>query len=233
MNHPLRSVVPMAVVAMMFAFASCTKKNPVDPGDTALRIPKAGSSYTFNSVSISGGTTVESGGITTVVMQSGLSYGGKSNVATMMTDFRNVDYYSYEGNGDVGYLFHLVFGGTTVDSMWIAFPIASRGSVAAPTYDRVYNGQHMLAGGRITYLGAAQLTVPAGTFQTQLLEFRTSTGSGTAGQEPTDLSTFVDTLWYAPGIGYHVRQSGVQTRTVGGRSTNYYSTSTLQQYTLQ
>lgn len=223
----------MAVAIVSCALASCSKTNPVSPNDIGLITPKAGSSYTFNSVSISGGTTVEKDGEMTVVMESGLSYGGRGNVVKMMTNFKDIDYFSYESNGDMDYLFHLTFSGTTVDSMWVTFPIGSRGSVASPAYDRVFNGQRMQSGGTITYLGAAQLTVPAGTFQTQMLEFRTTSGFGNAGEPPVEESRFVDTVWFAPAIGYHVKESGIQTRTTGGTSTNYYSMAMLQSYTLK
>ncbi|HVZ42050.1 MAG TPA: hypothetical protein VHI13_22415 [Candidatus Kapabacteria bacterium] len=227
--------VPAGLVIASIHLASCSTSNPAGPSENTGSAPAIGSHYTFHSITLIDYSSEFNSINEMVVTESGLKVEGEENVVKITSDSIFNTYYTFRNNGDIGFLYNVEFNGTIVDSIWVTYPTGGRSDAPALRYDRDINGKHVLVNGTIRYLGPQQLTVPAGTFRTEMVEFRAETYGGNAGATPLIESSNLDTLWFAPDIHLHVKKSGVDKLVIDGPGSTlvtYLATTTLQRYTL-
>ena len=86
----------------------------------------------------------------------------------------------------------------------------------------------------MSYIGSAQVTAAGETFATEMVRVESDMSMMIPGEGEAFGTARVDTIWYAPRIGYIVKQSGVQTnRTIGSDNQVFYNVATLKSYKLQ
>ena len=166
--------------------------------------PKVGSTFTFDSDSL------DSNGIPTIgyastpidsVIQTGMSYSGKSNVMQVYeTGFQGNSkdiYYNYESNGDIS----VNFPNAEPLPLWLNLPIHSTGATVQTLVDSMNGNVHIVEGDSVVNVGIFNTTVNGKVLPTvefKMTLFIQSTVAGVTSSSSV-LTTFYS---IAPSIGY-------------------------------
>jgi hypothetical protein len=214
-------------------FAAGCSSDPASPDSTSADVPKVGTSYTYQGVTYdSVGHVLQSREIISIIAETGVSYFGKSNLVKLVTDGRP-SYMGYESTDDLAQLFYHSSNGVVLDSAWVVYPFASRGSTPYPAWNGDAMGAASSLTGSIDYVGTQQLTIGSETFDTRMVRIESDLTTGVAGSDPVLRNFRIDTIWYAPSIRYIVKQSGVQSITSPISVDRYINVVTLKSYNLQ
>ncbi len=188
---------PFLFAALVFAASlSACNSNSTSPNGSGNPppVPSPGSYSIFRVTTTSGNSWLD----TFYVLNTGLSFAGKSNVMEYRVNQGPVGHYNYEANGDISHYFDESnkVGG---HSGWLRLPIAGGARDSLTTTDTVLSsGVHNVTAVTASYLGAESVTVPAGTFNAVKMGYDNYSNGV---HSPTVL------FWVSPGIPYYVRYS--------------------------
>jgi hypothetical protein len=183
--------------------STSTKNAPVDNTGSTVK-PKEGSTYTIALYSTdSAGTKIAGTDNATVytVSDTSKTYNGKSGV-WILSSAVNTNFIRYEDNGDVSFYDPQAKTGTGIGT-WVTLPNSTKTSVPYPPTDTIIQGVSVQITGTISYVGYESVavlsqSVPASKFRIMLHTVQSNSG---ATDETVD-------SWYAPSIGYFVKQIG-------------------------
>jgi len=163
-----------------------------------------------------------------------LTLGGKSGVVSQSSSSGDVQYWSYETNGDVGLYNVVTEDGIPVHSFWVELPFVSQ-TVKDYAWDSIWQGtNHMDTvefSYHITYIGEGSITVGGKAFPTHRAQSVLHLHSNATLYQLADV---VQTIDYSPDLKQFAQHIENQTTTddfFGTRSDIY--TTTMVGYTLK
>lgn len=221
---PLSSVLSTLLLAGL-AFIGCDGSN--DPDEPAFVVPKLGSSFIYllndtdvNGVIVPGTDSTQVATVTAV----DVSYAGRSGLVKIQqgADFA---YLQHEENGDVWMLLDLTIPLSDVElgspiplpdvkipQRWIRLPISDKGTYPIEPIDTSITiaifEVPVQATGTSKYLASEKMQVGEKTYDVHKILVDVQ-GSGSAQGFPVTFAV-IDTLWYAPAIGFMARDAYVQ-----------------------
>jgi hypothetical protein len=214
----------IGVIVLVILLGACAKDStPVGPDTVTYSPPKAGSTFRYDTYSTdtTASLPIEGSHDTTLhtVLQSGMSFAGKTNVTMISTVnkyYTDTTYISYESNGDISVLnpFNLE------QNEWVIMPVGSKTSTSIVLFDTtnivsgVSNRNKISA--EISNAGTENLTVNGKTISIIKLKSATifaTTKAGVTSSVPGEKFTY-----FAPSLGYIVKTNQpVQVSPFGGK----------------
>lgn len=238
---PMRVTV-LGILATIATLAGCSdngtkpeNSNPV----SSNKIPGPGSTFTFESNHVDSNGVIVPGTMETRIWTAtdvGLSYMGRTDVVKWVSNSQ-VAYFHYPANGDLG----LAWSAETrfpYASFWATLPFGSKGTVTYPTIDtNGFSGSQPVRvklSGTATYQGEEDIVLNGETIRSyKVLDrshqekiFEKSPGL-------TIVNDFENTLWYAPKLGYYVKQYSVMTQQSGSTGLRQRVVASLKSYSLK
>ncbi len=175
-------------------------------------IPNTGTTYVFEN-------TPSTGFDTDVIVKTGQSLGGKTNVLTYSDHSSDGEianhYYSIDPNGD----FSIGSNEGAVDSLgnpvftWQTYPTGSRQPInVEPPFDTIEGDEIEVRTDIISYVDTETLTVAAGTYSTMHIQ-QVFIDADSIPNDPGDSFSEIESydLWFAPAIGNYIKTSEVLT----------------------
>jgi len=151
-------LVLLSLLVLAFSVTGCpnsgTNTNP-PPTLGSTQQPKTGSTYTYTSITIdaNGNPTGSPHTLVDSVVQTGMSYSGKSNVTQVYeTDVQGsytVIYYNYESNGDIS----INFPNAAPLPPWLTLSVHSSGVTVQTLSDTTVGGVRIVEGDSIINTG--------------------------------------------------------------------------------
>ena len=225
-SHSLYGAVAAALLGVLCGagISGCGSSSTGPDTGTPSTAPKTGSTYTMESYNIDSSGNKLGTAVTGDILVTGTTdYAGKQNV-TMFGAGNVLEYLVYESNGDVSvFVPSKTQNGVTYRSGWATYPFGGKGEHTLTLFDSTYITQGITGILKSTwsskYLGSEEITV--GTEKLMTLKVQTESIAinqfGNAGGAGRTTST----EWYAPSIGYWVRQEGRQYLDVTGAGSQF------------
>lgn len=231
----------LPLVALAFILVSCSD-NPSDPsGPTTATTPKAGSSFTFETVQTdtSTGAPIESTRreSSSTIAATGVSYMGRTNCVKFTSEDNGTTtegYINYPSSGDME-LLHPTSTPGGLRYTWATVPVKTKGTTTTILYDSTIAIATFIYHNRMTaiyeHVGTETITVPAGTFEVDRIKQTSQIYFNINGAESTqELSGY---LYYSHTLGFVIKTdySLMRISSSGAATTGMYSV--LKSYVLK
>lgn len=209
-----------ALLFVSLFVAGCTNGSSPGAPPTTLTVPGIGSMFVVNHYEIDSSSKMIGSTQyydTVIVIATGLTYMGKSNVMQLRTPTSGHTLYnSFEPDADISKIYPLS-GNPGSQSGWVTFPIASKGKTEFNTVDTTIFGQHEVQTLTLTYAGNTTRTLAGHNFYVVGILYNLS------GYLTPDGTTYgQDTMWFAPEIGQYVGTDRSPYLRGNGKWTNGY-----------
>lgn len=189
-----------------FLLSACDES----PGtvDAGMKVPGVGSTFSTHVVQGRNGETPVEGNFEVTVRATDMIVDGRERVAQFASDTAT-SLVCYEPNGDISfYMKKGTIAGCEVDNTWLRFPLGGSGGIseALPVMRRDATGAatQCLASWQASPAGEEEITVGTETVRAQKSIAQFQFGSDSPDDTITRSRRY--TVWYAPELGYVVRE---------------------------
>jgi hypothetical protein len=175
-------------------------------------IPGVGTVYTYavnepDSIGLPASDTFQF-----TVTSTGQQFAGKSNVVRLITTVAGQQSssgdYAIESNGNISLDDSIAPG----DITWTTYPTGSKETITDPTVDSTEFGELTITTDVHSFIASESLTTAAGNFSTlHVREVTKTIDIDTADFTDNDTSIQTEDDWYAPSIGFLVKETDAET----------------------
>jgi hypothetical protein len=203
-----------------FCITGCSNTNSTSAPPTTLTVPNTGSMFVMNNYEIDSSSRMIGSTQyydTIIVIATGMTYMGKTNVMQLQTPTsRHNLYRNFESNGDIS-TYYPGNGKPGDQPGWVTYPVGSKGKTTFNTFDTTVFGTREVQTLTLTYTNSTTRTLAGHNFYIDGIQDNLS-GAGT----PDGTTYGPDTMWFAPEIGQHVGSDRPPYHLTNGKWNNGY-----------